>query len=206
MRVGEVDQTFFRSCMADTDTGCLLARGAHLSPFRLNTERTPGKERFLHLDRYLEMKGAAAEACLERASRRRIAQLGIRNMHSRPRLVAALAPPGIHLGNSINVYFPHDGIALEYVAGLLNATLLDWLFRLTSGNNNINLHEMRRLPIPKSPPEYVVANVIEAYRACEQAAESGADLKEARDALDQSVAECYGLGDIYNTLSKYINE
>lgn len=193
MRVGEVDQTVYRACMADADTGCLLARGAHLSPFRLDVEPTPGRERFLDLPLFLAMKGTTAADCARRAGERRVVQLGIRNMHTRPRLVAALAPPGVYIGNSLNVYLPRGGMELEYVAGLLNSSLLDWLFRLASANNNINLHEMRGLPAPSKPNRAARGRVVEAYRACVGAAGHPDALRAARADLDAAVIACYGV-------------
>ncbi len=201
MRVGDVDQTFYRNCMADEDTGCLLARGMHVVPFHLDVRPLPGKERFLREEMFLEMKGANAATCRERANQWRVVQLGIRNMHSLPRLVAAIAQPGVYLGNSLNAYVPMEGISLEYLAGLLNSSLLDWLFRATSGNNNINLHEMRRLPIPDHPQREQIAAVETAYRACAAIVESGGDLEHARIALDKAIAACYGLGQDWQQLA-----
>lgn len=193
MRVGEVDQTFFRDCMADADTGCVLARGSHLSPFLLDVNPLPGRERFLDLKRFLDKKGASAEECRARSSVWRIAQMGIRNLHTRPRLLAALMPPGVYAGNSLNVFLPREGVPLAYLAGLLNSRLLDWLFCLTSGNNNINLREMRNLPVPSPPEPERVAAVELAYAECVAAAEKGAgDLSREREALDKAVARCYG--------------
>ncbi|WP_407927774.1 Eco57I restriction-modification methylase domain-containing protein [Helicobacter typhlonius] len=37
----------------------------------------------------------------------------------------------------------------KYLIGLLNSKLLNWLFRKTSTNNNVNLYELENLPIPK---------------------------------------------------------
>ncbi len=193
MRVGEVDQTFFRNCMADENTGTLLARGTHVTPFMLNLDPAPGKERFLREDDFLRQKGAAATACKQRASEWRVVQLGIRNMQSTPRLVAALAPPNVYLGNSLNVYSPKENVSLEYLAGLLNSRLLDWLFCATSGNNNINLHEMRGLPVPPSPEPEHVDMVERAYADCAHAAETGIPLDAARIALDHAILLCYGL-------------
>ena len=36
-----------------------------------------------------------------------------------------------------------------YLIGLLNSKLLNWLFRITSTNNNVNLYELENLPIPQ---------------------------------------------------------
>ncbi|MCL1999923.1 MAG: N-6 DNA methylase [Planctomycetes bacterium] len=193
MRVGEVDQTVFRDCLLDEDSGCLLVRGRHLSPFFLDLNPAPGRARFLDLPRFLGMKGALAETCRRRAETVRVVQLGIRNMRSRPRLVAALAPPGIYLGNSLNVYTPKNGLPSEYLAGMLNSRLLDWLFRLFSGNNNINLREMRLLPFPNNPAAEHIRKVAEAYRWCAEEAEKGKATDSARGKLDKAVEECYGV-------------
>ncbi len=37
----------------------------------------------------------------------------------------------------------------KYLIGLLNSRLLNWLFKKTSTNNNINIYELQSLPIPK---------------------------------------------------------
>lgn len=193
IRVGEVDQTVFRDCMSDSDTGCILARGAHLTPFLLDVSPEPGRERFLDLPLFLRKKGKAAEACRERASAWRVCQLGIRNMNSLPRLVAALAPPGVYLGNSLNAYHPGNGVSPEYVAGVLNSRILDWLFRIGSGNNNVNLAEMRRLPFPVAPEPALMQAVAKGFRDCAAAATSGGDLAIARSVLDKAVEACYGV-------------
>lgn len=193
MRVGEVDQTFFRDCMRDDDTGCVLARGAHLRQFHLDVSPVPGKERFLDRALFLERKGASAAACVKLVEQCRIAQLGIRNMGSSPRLLAAIAPPGVFMGNSLNVYYPAEGVSLAFLAGLLNSRLLDWLFRLGSGNNNINLHEVANLPFPADAAPEQVRGVEEAYHACASLAEAGENADTAREELNRRVEACYGV-------------
>lgn len=194
-RVGEVDQTVHRACMTDKNTGTILLRGAHLSAFRLDAEPRGEKERFLDLDRFLGMKGNAAELFRARADEERIVQLGIRNMQSRPRLLAAIAPSGTYAGNSLNVYRVLPGADRHFVAGVLNSSWLDWLFRITSGNNNINLCEMLALPFPSRAAPAQAAKVAECYRGCARAAEEGGTLDVARTALDAAVGECYGVPD-----------
>ncbi|MDR0361829.1 MAG: N-6 DNA methylase [Planctomycetota bacterium] len=200
IRVGEVDQTLYRDCMRDEPTGCLLARGAHLSPFLLDVRPLPGPERFLDLDLFLRRKGRQADACKQRAATVRVAQLGIRNMNTRPRLVAALVPPGVYLGNSLNAFIPRPDVDPSFLAALLDSALLDRLFRRISGNNNINLHEVRGLPVPDGPSPDLAAAVAAAYTACEAAAAANAGVQAARAALDRAVDECYDLPDEWRTI------
>ena len=193
MRVGEVDQTLYRDCMSQDGT-VLLARGEHLRAFRLNLVPEPGRARFLDLKRFLERKGKTADAVVRRAERFRVFQLGIRNMQSRPRLVAAIAPPGVHAGNSLNVLVPKGDLPIECLAGLLNSRLLDRLFRFASGNNNINLSEVRRLPFPADPDPALALAAAREYRSAVLAAETNpADLPEARRRLDRAVEDFYRL-------------
>ncbi len=194
MRVGEVDQTVYRDCMADTDTGCLLARGCHLRPFVLDTTGG-GEQRYLRLDRFLAMKGDAGPACRDRAARPRVVQLRRRNLQARPRLVAAGAPPGVYLGNSLNVYFPRDNVDSRFLAGMLNSRLLDWLFRATSGNNNINLYEIARLPFPHPCDADRAAAVAAAYDRCVDAALAVGYVDAAWLDLDCAVEAGYGIPD-----------
>ena len=87
-QVGEVDQTFFASHMRD-DKGEILVRGCHLSPFSIDLEPTPSKQRFIHENFFLEQKGESSESCLKKVMRDRVVQLGIRNIECKPRLVAS---------------------------------------------------------------------------------------------------------------------
>lgn len=196
--VGEVDQTFFRDCMSDQPTGCILARGTHLSPFYIDVADVAGKERYLKRDLFLQKKGAMAASCQERVKGKRLAQLGIRNLHSRPRLVAAILPEGVYAGNSLNIFYPWEGVSLQYLAGMLNSRILDWYFRIGSANNNINLHEMRTVPFPLEAEERDIRAVEEAYVVCEKLASAGKDeakLAGARQELDRAVAACFAMPD-----------
>lgn len=194
MRVGEVDQTVYRDCMLDDDSGCILARGAHIQPFWLDVQPTPGHERFLDEAKFLAKKCGSGEACRRRANEWRIAQLGIRNMRTRPRLVAALAPPGTYLGNSLNVYYPLDGVNISFFCGLLNSRLLDWMFCLGSGNNNINLREMAALPCPSpyaTGGDDTIAGIARAFDRCRLKADKGRKFDKEKRELDLRVEAFY---------------
>jgi hypothetical protein len=155
-RVGELDQTQFRDCIRSQPDAALLVRGAHVGPYRVRLETEPADERWADLERFIERR---ADGPWRRERRQpRIVQTGIVNLEAGRRLVAAEAPPGVVLGNSVNTWLPRDdlagsGLAPEaargYLLGLLNSTPLEWRFRLTSSNNNINLYEVRTLPLPR---------------------------------------------------------
>jgi Alw26I/Eco31I/Esp3I family type II restriction m6 adenine DNA methyltransferase len=152
-RVGEVDQTTYRRFIKSEPGNALLLRGAHLSPYRASTDKDDPAERWLESKGFIKARGGGRWK--EDMQSPRIVQTGIVNMEAGRRLVAAEAPHGVYLGNSVNYWVPKDredwdGELLRgYLLGLLNSTPLEWRFRLTSSNNNVNLYEIRALPLPR---------------------------------------------------------
>lgn len=143
---GEVHQTQFRACFASATSGSCLVVGRHLKPFLADLCPSGASPRWLDGAAF-ESRGGKAAAAVPR-----IAQLGIRNMETVPRLIAAIVPPGTALGNSVNYWLPTQGHDLYFLLALLNSRLLDARFRLTSSNNNINCYEVARLPVPAVAP------------------------------------------------------
>jgi adenine-specific DNA-methyltransferase len=152
-RVGEVDQTMYRHFIRSKPSKALLMRGAHLSPFNAECGTSECQERWLDLAGFSQARGGGRWSKDVKSAR--VVQTGIVNMEAGRRLVAAMVPKGVYLGNSLNYWAPRKQAELDqeqlkgYLLGLLNSTPLEWRFRLTSSNNNINLYEIRSLPLPK---------------------------------------------------------
>lgn len=51
--------------------------------------------------------------------------------------------------HSTKILFVECREQAKFLVGLLNSKLLNWLFKITSTNNNVNLYELESLPIPK---------------------------------------------------------
>jgi hypothetical protein len=203
--VGEVDQTVFRRFMRH-DRGALLVRGTHLRPFAADLTPASGPERFLDEEGFLAAKGHVAERVRGAAGAQRIVQLGIRNRDCVRRLVAAIVPGGVYLGNSVNWFAPRGGVPELLVLGLLNSDLLDRRFRFASSNNNINLYEIASLPVPAELIGVLcgdegdrsrstrwrerVWSVLTATEQCIEAA-GGPGLAQAQRRLDEAVYDLY---------------
>jgi Alw26I/Eco31I/Esp3I family type II restriction m6 adenine DNA methyltransferase len=162
-RVGEVDQTFYREYIKSGPSSALLLRGTHLSPFHAELGIDNPKERWLDKRGfYAARKSGSWTADIEAP---RIVQTGIVNMEAGRRLVAAKVGPQIFLGNSINYWVPQKRADIEleslydYLLGLLNSWPIEWRFRLTSSNNNINLYEVRQIPVPKLVSEFAAEKI-----------------------------------------------
>jgi Alw26I/Eco31I/Esp3I family type II restriction m6 adenine DNA methyltransferase len=152
-RVGEVDQTTYRRYIKSDPGDALLLRGTHLSPYRASTDKGDPNERWLDSKGFVKARGGGRWK--EDMKTPRISQTGIVNMEAGRRLVAAEAPQGVYLGNSVNYWVPNEkddwdaDLLRGYLLGLLNSTPMEWRFRMTSSNNNVNLYEIRSLPLPR---------------------------------------------------------
>ena len=65
------------------------------------------------------------------------------------RMVACIIPPKIACFNSLNVVNPNSFHApIHFVAGILNSFCFEWLVRLLSKNNHINMFVVEGIPLP----------------------------------------------------------
>lgn len=201
--VGEADQTFFSRFFRDEPPGELLLRGCHLQPFYADLNPTPSAQRFIDAAGFLAAKGRVAAQIRAQLSTPRVAQLGIRNLRCRTRLIAAVIPPGIYCGNSVNLFYPvpaslfalAQSAAPAFIAALLNCRLYDHLFRLGSGNNNINLREINPLPFPADCPAATGDRIVSLYERCAEAAARSKEneLTLYKGQLDSCIEDWFGL-------------
>jgi hypothetical protein len=64
-------------------------------------------------------------------------------------VVATLIDPPAYFADSTNsvLVAPGSKHSYEYVLGILNSTLTQWRFKLTSTNNNVGTNELQTLPL-----------------------------------------------------------
>jgi adenine-specific DNA-methyltransferase len=114
------------------------------------------------------------------------------------RLVACRVPDrlasssaGYFAENHLNLLFAEEKaeIELDAVAGLLNSSLFDYVFRSLNGNTQVSATELRMLPIRRGPQLQAIA--AQARRLTERA---GAD-HNAVARIEALVAELYDLGE-----------
>ncbi len=150
--VGELDQTKFRECMSSEPTETLLVRGVHMAPYDVDLNVRDCRQRWVDMEKFDSER--AGGRWRHDITEPRLVQTGIVNMEASRRLVAAIVPTGTVLGNSVNYWVPKQGTLLDrdqtrwYLLAYLNSTPAEWRFRLSSSNNNVNLYEIRSLPLP----------------------------------------------------------
>lgn len=90
--------------------------------------------------------------------------------------------------DSVNIAYLRSPREALLAVGLLNSRLLDWTFRTTSTNNNVNFYELVELPIPSD--EALQSADADELVALVRRAEAGEDVQAEIDAV---VYRLYGL-------------
>lgn len=139
---GELDVTFNSQFIGHIETKYQLLRGRHISHYNINS--LPDKE-------YVDERFITTTAKKDYIFKKRLACQQIANMSKKRRVAFAIIPENYVLANSCNfisIDNNTDNIDIYYLMGILNSTLIDWYFKLTSSNNHINNYEIDNFPIP----------------------------------------------------------
>lgn len=136
---GELDLTLYKEYITNIKTKYRLVRGNMLS---VNGIKDINGE-YVSED-FIASK--SADYINFDFGRQRLVCQQISNAASKRRLKFVYCEPNDILGNSCN-YISSDTTTLAKLNILLNSSLLDWRFRVTSSNNHINNYELNELPI-----------------------------------------------------------
>ena len=99
--------------------------------------------------------------------------------------------------DSTKMLFLSNANIAKFIVGILNSRIIDWLFRKTSTNNNINIYELESLPIPKitesNKPlcDEIIKCVDKILES--KAKDSTLDTKELESQIDSLVYKLYNL-------------
>ncbi len=169
---GELDLTLNGDKISTSPTPFQLVRGRNIGYYKL-VDISP-KE-------YALGSFVSSTAKKKYIQHSRLVCQQIANMAKKRRVSFALAPANVVLGNSCNFIYIEDnadGIDEYFLLGVLNSSLIDWFFKLTSSNNHINNYEIDNFPIPiHSPYKEQIASLVQSY------------LKEADSSLLQKIEQ-----------------
>lgn len=141
-RRGELDLTLFKSNITNINTGWRLVRGNMISE---NGVVDKNKE-FVDIDNFLAKK--SEEFKRNDYNRKRLICQQISNVDSHKRLKFVISEKTDILGNSCNyIVSTRNENDLDKLNFLLNSSLLNWRFKITSSNNHINNYEIDELPL-----------------------------------------------------------
>lgn len=143
--IGELNSEYQKVFMKDYDTGTLMLRGRHISRYYIDLSEISEDKRWIDKDAY--MKSLSFDMNDKHPSKTiRIVKQGINDIEDPRRIIAALCPNNVFLSDSTDFLTVTDPYNIMYVLAVLNSYLLEWRFRMTSTNNNVNTHEIEALP------------------------------------------------------------
>ena len=129
------------------------------------------------------------------AYRKRIILQGLTGINEKFRLKATIIDPPAFLANSCNYLLDKNNMNFNFVLGLINSKLLNFIFKCKSTSSNVNGYEVDDLPFPKNIDETIereiekiVDNILEAKKKDPQA-----NTGELENKIDQIVYKLYDL-------------
>jgi len=141
---GEIHPAVHRECLSFDEVGPLVLRGAGICLYALR-EASQGEPLHLNVRKYLQGKGKDSKAYDHRF--RRIGFQRKAPQNNFRRIIAAPIPEGNFCFESIKYITTRaTQLDLDFLAALLNSQLIDWYFRTTSTNAQINEYQFNVLP------------------------------------------------------------
>ena len=192
---GEVDMTFAKKAMTQNSEDAKLIKGVQVDKYNVkfdSSEISQGEIEYLNLDLFKEgYKGKK----LEDAYKKRIILQGLAGVNEKFRLKATLIDPPAFLANSCNYLVDKKQMPFNFILGLLNSKLLNFVFKCKSTSSNVNGYEVDNLPIPKKIPDPIqmqIKNIVDEILAAKKA-NPETDIKHLESQIDQMVYKLYNL-------------
>lgn len=146
---GELNMTFHKKYFLNDPSRPKVTKGAAVQRYYLTDNLSQGSVEYLDIDQYLKDHSSSKKSLHHKYQR--IVMQGITGVDDKRRLIMAILPKDHFCANSCNYLVPnHEGLDTYLLLGLLNSRLLNWLFKRTSTNSNVNCYEIEQLPLPNS--------------------------------------------------------
>lgn len=177
---GELDVTLNKSSIQEKPTDYPLIRGRNISYY---------DQKKSDITEYVSPSFVEKTAKATYIQGERLVCQQIANMAKKRRIAFTPVAPNTVLANSCNFICVNDnleGVDSFFLLGVLNSTLIDWFFKLTSSNNHINNYEIDRFPIPISyKNKESISRLVRVYLNFQS--------DEILERIDELVQEAYGI-------------
>jgi len=187
--------TLGKHYFTNNSKNAVLIKGAIIDRYAIKNKMSQGEIVFLNEKKYIgENSGKRAE----HYKRIRIVMQGITGVNEKVRLKMTIVD-NMFCANSVNyLIFADKSIGSEYLyLGILNAKLLNFIFKKFSTNSNVNGYEVDNLPIPPitSGNRSIAANIEKLVDKILSAKKqtTASDTLELERQIDELVYELYEL-------------
>ena len=179
---GELDITLNKQFITAHETPFKLLRGRNISYYKTTDFEST---EYVLQDFYEQ---SAKKVYIDKP---RLICQQIVNMAKARRVSFAPVPKNVILANSCNfisLLENEDGVDLYFLLGVLNSSIIDWFFKLTSSNNHINNYEIDNFPIPiGADNKEEISRLVKEYLKTEN--------EELMPTINSMVNEAYGIID-----------
>lgn len=144
---GELNMTFHKKYFTSDPENPKIIKGAAIQRYRVTDKMSQGEVEYLNANLYFKDFGQSKKS--QHYKQSRLAMQGITGVDDKRRLVMTYLPSGVFCANSCNYVLTNDEkYSLYFLLGLYNSKLINWIFKKTSTNSNVNCYEIENLPTP----------------------------------------------------------
>lgn len=144
---GELNMTFHKKYFTSDPQNPKIIKGAAIQRYRVTDKMSQGEVEYLNTNLYFKDFGQSKKS--QHYKQSRLAMQGITGVDDKRRLVMTYLPSGVFCANSCNYVLTNDEkYSLYFLLGLYNSKLINWIFKKTSTNSNVNCYEIENLPTP----------------------------------------------------------
>jgi len=194
---GEVDMTFAEKARTRNTNDATFIKGVQVDRYEVKYDGatiSQGEIEYLSVEVF--EKGYTGKK-LDDARKRRLILQGLTGVNETFRLKATIVDPPAFLANSCNYLVDKKSMPLRVVLGLINSSLLNFVFKCRSTSSNVNGYEVDELPIPKNIDETIqedieklVGKILAAKRKRRLA-----DTSDLERRIDEIVYDLYSITD-----------
>ncbi|MCK9565523.1 MAG: Eco57I restriction-modification methylase domain-containing protein, partial [Methanothrix sp.] len=138
----------FEKYLSNEPPGEIILRGANIGRYEFYEVPKQGSPVYLNKQKYLEERGNDFDSKAYDHLKDRIGYQRGSAIDNYRRVIATMLGPGVFCSDTV-AYFAVAKYNLFSVLALLNSSLVDWRFGLTSTTNHVNSYEIDVIPIPK---------------------------------------------------------
>ncbi len=149
---GEINMSTHKNLLTGDDSLPEVIKGAKVQRYHLVDKMSQGEIEFIDEKNYLKKnKGPKSKHHLVQ----RIVMQGITGVDETLRIKATLVQKGKYCAHSCNYILPNDNYDTYLLLGILNSSILNFVFKKSSTNSNVNSYEIENMPIPKISKENI---------------------------------------------------
>ena len=143
---GEVNLTSHSEYLTDEKKGQIILRGAHINRYEFQEEPKQGTPMYLDVKKFIDAHGKDTKAYDHKYIR-----IGYQRgaaIDNWRRIIATIIERDSFCSDTVNYIVNPKNHSLFAILALLNSSLWEWRFRLTSTNNHVNSYEIDPMPMP----------------------------------------------------------